>query len=75
MMRFSERALNQTGSKPTALTHKTLQVNVGNKCNNFCTHCHVQSTPNSSDIMNWDIMEQVLDVADELQPQLVDITG
>ena len=25
--------------------------------------------------MNWDTMEQVLDLADELQPQLVDITG
>ena len=72
---FTEHTLELTGSILTGLTHKTLQVNVGNRCNNLCTHCHVQSTPNSKDIMNWNIMEQVLNVADEINPELVDITG
>ena len=75
MNRFSERALREIGSELTGLTHKTLQVNVGNRCNNLCTHRHLQSTPESPDIMNWELMEDVLGVAEEINPRLVDITG
>ncbi|UCH04220.1 MAG: arsenosugar biosynthesis radical SAM protein ArsS [Candidatus Thorarchaeota archaeon] len=75
MNTFSERMLRETGSKLTGLTHKTLQVNVGNRCNNFCNHCHLQSTPESTDIMDWELMADVLGVAEEINPKLVDITG
>ncbi len=75
MQTFNERMLGETGSKLTGLTHKTLQVNVGNRCNHFCTHCHVQSSPKSTDIMNWRLMQHVLMVTKEIQPELVDITG
>ena len=57
------------------LTHRTLQVNVGNRCNHLCTHCHVQATPNSTDIMKWGTMEGVLEVAEKINPELIDITG
>ncbi|MFW9800025.1 MAG: arsenosugar biosynthesis radical SAM (seleno)protein ArsS [Candidatus Thorarchaeota archaeon] len=67
--------LGETGSKLTGLTHRTLQLNVGNRCNHFCTHCHVQSSPESTDIMNWKLMQDVLRVTEEIQPELVDITG
>ncbi|UCE10505.1 MAG: arsenosugar biosynthesis radical SAM protein ArsS [Candidatus Thorarchaeota archaeon] len=75
MSTFSQRMVSATGSKLTGLTHSTLQVNVGNRCNHLCTHCHVQATPESTDIMNWDLMKYVLKVADEIHPELVDITG
>lgn len=75
MMKFSQRTLNETGFKLTGLTHETLQVNVGNRCNHLCNHCHVQATPWSNDIMSWKTMEEALIVAEEIHPELVDITG
>jgi radical SAM/Cys-rich protein len=75
MATFSQRILTEIGSKLTGLTHNTLQVNVGNRCNHLCTHCHVQATPGSNDIMSWELMDAVVEVAEEINPKLVDITG
>ncbi len=72
---FNQRLLKETGSKLMGLTQKTLQVNVGNRCNQLCVHCHLQATPTSTDIMSWKLMEHVLNIADEIHPELVDITG
>ena len=75
MNMFTQHILGETGSTLTGLTHKTLQVNVGNRCNHLCTHCHVQATPDSTDIMTWSLMERVLEVAGNINPELIDITG
>jgi radical SAM/Cys-rich protein len=75
MNKFAQHILNETGSKLTGLTQKTLQVNVGNRCNHLCTHCHVEATPASTDIMEWGLMEEVLRIAEVLNPELIDITG
>ena len=75
MKTFNQRVLSETGSKLIGSSHKTLQVNVGNRCNHLCTHCHVQATPNSADIMKWEIMEDALRVAEIVNPVLIDITG
>jgi radical SAM/Cys-rich protein len=75
MTTFTQHVVSRKGSKLTGLTHRTLQVNVGNRCNHLCTHCHVQATPTSTDIMQWRIMEHVLEVAESVQPDLIDITG
>ncbi|MBY8998270.1 MAG: arsenosugar biosynthesis radical SAM protein ArsS, partial [Candidatus Thorarchaeota archaeon] len=75
MNAFTQHILGETGSKLTGLTHKTLQVNVGNRCNHLCTHCHVQATPTSTDFMKWESMEDVLKVAEYVNPELIDITG
>ena len=56
MATFSQRILTETGFKLTGSTHNTLQVNVGNRCNHLCTHCHVQATPESNDIMSWELI-------------------
>ena len=75
MVTFTQRILGETGSKLTGLTNRMLQVNVGNRCNQLCTHCHVQATPKSTDIMRWEIMDDVLKVAESVHPDLIDITG
>ena len=75
MNAFAQHILRETGFKLTGLTHKTLQVNVGNRCNHLCTHCHVQATPTSTDIMKWELMEEVLKVTEDINPELIDITG
>ncbi len=74
-MTFCELIVRETGSKLVGLTQTTLQVNVGNRCNHLCNRCHVSATPASTDIMSWAIMEEVLKVADQIHPELIDITG
>lgn len=75
MNRFAQRILDNTGSQLTGMTQETLQVNVGNRCNHLCTHCHVKATPTSTDLMTWETMEKILEVAEKIRPKLVDITG
>jgi radical SAM/Cys-rich protein len=52
-----------------------IQVNVGLKCNQACVHCHVQSSPKRTEMMDWPTMEMILDAAKRVNCQLVDITG
>lgn len=75
MNTFTQHILGETGSILSGLTHRTLQVNVGNRCNHLCTHCHVKATPTSMDIMKWELMEEVLKIAEYVNPELIDITG
>jgi len=53
----------------------TMQVNVGLVCNQACSHCHMQSSPDRTEVMPWDVMRDVLLAADVVRPELVDITG
>lgn len=52
-----------------------LQVNLGLRCNQACTHCHVQAGPERTELMDEATMELVLGAARALKPRLVDITG
>jgi len=53
----------------------TLQVNVGLRCNQHCSHCHVDASPKRRELMSWRTMELVLGLARRARPRLVDITG
>lgn len=52
-----------------------LQVNVGLKCNQFCTHCHLDAGPARKEMMSWQVMEQVADLACQDYFDTIDITG
>jgi radical SAM/Cys-rich protein len=54
---------------------KIMQVNVGLRCNQSCTHCHLAASPFSEEIMSWPVMEKVLGIAESAAPSTVDITG
>jgi len=56
-------------------TINTLQVNLGRRCNLACSHCHLDCSPQRSEMMSEEIMESVVDVASTLEGTLVDITG
>ena len=58
-----------------AETLQTIQVNIGLKCNLTCRHCHVNSSPQRKEEMDWPTMQRVLGIADELNIQTIDITG
>ena len=52
-----------------------LQVNVGLKCNQSCTHCHLECSPDRQETMSLDTMETIVDLAQKIKPRIVDITG
>ena len=54
---------------------QTLQVNLGNKCNQHCKHCHVQAGPNGKKIMSKTVMEKIIVFLRSHPDLCVDITG
>jgi radical SAM/Cys-rich protein len=52
-----------------------IQINIGLRCNQNCAHCHLSATPESTEIMDLDTMEKVLDITETVRPVFVDITG
>lgn len=55
---------------------KTLQVNIGKRCNQACHHCHVESGPNRTENMTLPTVDRLLNLL-KREPKIhtVDITG
>jgi len=53
----------------------TLQINVGRKCNQTCSHCHVDAEPWRTEMMPAEIARRVGRWIREHRPPVVDITG
>lgn len=56
-------------------TFDTLQINVGRKCNQTCTHCHVDAGPTRTEMMDFETSRKVGAWILEHKPATVDITG
>lgn len=54
---------------------QTLQINVGRKCNQTCTHCHVDAGPHRTEMMEAETARRVGAWIKEHRPAVVDITG
>ena len=54
---------------------ETLQINVGRKCNQTCTHCHVDAGPDRTEMMDAETARKVGEWILEHKPATVDITG
>ncbi len=72
---FEEKIASITGEGLFSEGIEILQVNLGLKCNQACSHCHVDASPQRKEEMAWPTMERVLDTADALRPAWVDLTG
>jgi len=53
----------------------TLQVNMGNLCNQSCTHCHIEASPQGKDIMSKKVVDDILIFISGYKIQTLDITG
>ena len=72
---FDER-LKTAGVEPIRLeTVRTLQVNLGNRCNQKCSHCHVGAGPDGEKIMPRDVMQEIIDFLSNYRGLCVDMTG
>lgn len=54
---------------------QTLQVNLGNRCNQSCAHCHIQGGPNGKKLMSKQVIEEVVDFLRSRPGLCVDVTG
>ncbi len=59
----------------TRLSLKTLQVNLGYKCNQSCLHCHVNASPKRTEMMNKDTIDEVINFSYQNNVETVDLTG
>ncbi|MBU1043953.1 MAG: arsenosugar biosynthesis radical SAM protein ArsS [Candidatus Omnitrophica bacterium] len=73
-------ALDQSGIslqdpclKRTDLT--TLQINMGNLCNQSCMHCHVGASPEGNKIMSKQVIDAILRFLLNNKGLILDITG
>ncbi|RMF14003.1 MAG: radical SAM/Cys-rich domain protein [Candidatus Dadabacteria bacterium] len=74
--RFDRAVRDATGAPLTTADRlAVLQVNIGLRCNLECAHCHVVSSPRRTEAMDRETMVHVLRVADQVHPDMVDITG
>ncbi len=72
-----ERMLAQHGLLPLRRGPRirVLQLNLGKLCNQTCRHCHVDAGPDRSEVMSRQTMALALTALDQLQAELVDLTG
>ena len=54
---------------------ETLQANLGYRCNQSCTHCHVAAGPQRTEEMRWETMELVLRYLAARRIASLDLTG
>lgn len=53
----------------------TLQVNMGNLCNQHCVHCHIEASAQGKNIMGKSVMEDILIFLSQNKIETLDITG
>ncbi len=75
MNAFESWIQRECGKSLYAAELRTLQVNLGFKCNLRCTHCHLECGPQRTEMMDSETMSHILRTANESRPELVDITG
>lgn len=54
---------------------RTLQVNLGYRCNQSCVHCHVDAGPKRSEVMSADTLDAVLAFLHRGAVSVLDLTG
>jgi radical SAM/Cys-rich protein len=73
MQPFSHRIHPRNGLTRRAID--TLQVNLGRYCNLACIHCHVESGPTRTEMMNRETVDAVLRFLASSNISALDITG
>ena len=78
MNTFLEYLQKQNGKYKNSLRRgrpTLLQVNMGNFCNQSCTHCHIEASPQGKNIMSKKIVDHILKFLSRYKIESLDITG
>lgn len=71
-----EHILANTNLKVNPVAIQTLWINITKRCNQSCTHCHVEASPSRTEQMSRETLEQCLQVLSESPGCTeLDITG
>jgi radical SAM/Cys-rich protein len=71
-----ENTLDNNNLVVDPVTIRTLWVNITRRCNQACTHCHIEASPDRTEQMSREILEQCLKVIGEFTAcEELDITG
>jgi radical SAM/Cys-rich protein len=54
---------------------KTMQINLGYRCNQSCSHCHVDAGPNRTEEMQSETIDLVFEYVDRWRIRTLDLTG
>lgn len=54
---------------------EVIQINVGKKCNQICTHCHVSAGPDREEDLSRETAEKIVEFAGKYKFFVADITG
>jgi radical SAM/Cys-rich protein len=74
--RSFQEALTESGLAPfETVGISVLQINVGKKCNQTCTHCHVDAGPDRDEVMPDEVVDALLSVLERTEIPTLDITG
>jgi radical SAM/Cys-rich protein len=74
-MEFKDRILSVQSEPLRSEGVRILQVNLGNRCNMACKHCHIEAGPSKNQVMDFDTIEAVLRVMREYNIGTLDVTG
>lgn len=73
---FENTISSQPGDKGLfGETIETLQINLGLTCNQQCHHCHLECSPERKEMMEWPVMELILDAVEASRCRFADLTG
>jgi radical SAM/Cys-rich protein len=70
--------LEENDIKKDSLTRgqlTTLQVNLGDLCNQSCVHCHINASPAGTKIMSKEVIDDILRFLARTKIRTLDITG
>jgi radical SAM/Cys-rich protein len=71
-----DQTLQTIDPKPPRLDNLgMLQINLGNRCNQACVHCHVQAGPTGQKIMPRQVMQQITGFLRNHPGLCIDVTG
>lgn len=73
--KFSERVLGAVSGPLQAIGIKSIQVNIGYRCNMACKHCHIAAGPERTENMEGKTVDTVLRVISENPIETLDVTG
>ncbi len=74
---FAERSRSECGDDALkAGGHpRTMQLNIGRRCNLVCAHCHLECGPGRTEMMSKDVMEACIEAFERFGFSIADITG
>ncbi len=68
-------SLARNGLHLVRKTTHTLQINIGLRCNQACTHCHLDAGPDRKEMMDAKTLDTVIRAADRFRFGTIDVTG